>query len=292
MQRGKTTVNILQGKRKNGVPITALSASDYSTASLLEEAEIDIALVGDSLGMTVLGYPDTKPVTMDEMIHHAKAVSRGARKTFLVGDMPFLSYQGCAIDAIRNAGRFLKEAGMDCVKVEGGKEAIPGIEAIASAGIPVIGHISYPQTPRATKENDTIETNLKAAVEFLDLVKGIERAGCFAIVLIRVPDGIARIISERFSMITIGLGSGPWCHGQVLVAHDMLGLSTMVTPEFNKQYQTLARLVLEAFKQYQSEVVQKIFPSNEHYEHLESSFIDSLVATLDKAGFSPSRRRE
>lgn len=222
-------------------------------------------LVGDSLGMVVLGYDNTVPVTMDEMLHHAKAVARGTNNAFLVGDMPFMSYQIDPLEAVRNAGRFMKEAGMDSVKLEGGQEIAPTIEAIVRAGIPVMGHIGL--TPQSQSKLGGYRVQGKTAVsarKLLSDARDLEKAGCFAIVLEAVPAIVAKEISQRMHIPTIGIGAGSACDGQVLVFHDVLGLFNGKQPRFVKQFANLRQTIIEAFSLYRQEVLSKQFPAQEH----------------------------
>ncbi|MCM8790426.1 MAG: 3-methyl-2-oxobutanoate hydroxymethyltransferase [Candidatus Omnitrophica bacterium] len=265
MERKKITITDLQAKKRDGKKITMLTAYDYPMAKLVDNAEIDSILVGDSLGMVVLGYESTVPVTMDEMIHHAKAVRRGTKYALLIGDMPFMSYQVSNEDAIRNASRFMKEAGCDAVKLEGGSEVVGVTKAIVNAGIPVLGHLGLtPQTVSKLGGYKIQGKSAEAARKILDDARLLEKAGCFAIVLECVPDKVAKLITERISIPTISCGAGPYCDGQVLVTNDMVGLFDRFVPKFVKQYVKLAPLILEAFKKYKSEVETGSFPAAEH----------------------------
>ncbi|MFA6142689.1 MAG: 3-methyl-2-oxobutanoate hydroxymethyltransferase [Candidatus Omnitrophota bacterium] len=265
MERKKITITDLQNKKRDGKKITMLTAYDYPMARLVDEAQIDTVLVGDSLGMVVLGYESTVPVTMDEMIHHAKAVRRGIKYAFLVGDMPFMSYQVSREDAIRNAGRFMKEAGCDAVKLEGGDEVLDVTIAIVNAGIPVLGHLGL--TPQTISKLGGFKIQGKtahAAKHILDQALKLERAGCFAIVLECVPDLVAKMITEKLSIPTISCGGGKYCDGQVLVTNDMVGLFDRFVPKFVKQYVKLSPAILEGFKKYKDEVEKGIFPDEAH----------------------------
>jgi 3-methyl-2-oxobutanoate hydroxymethyltransferase len=263
--RKKVTVLTLRQKKERGQPITMLTAYDYPTAILLERAGIDAILVGDSLGMVVLGYENTLPVTMDEMIHHCKAVARGARTPLLIGDMPFLSYQVSVSEAVRNAGRFLQEGGMDAVKLEGGRERLEAIRAIVQAGIPVMGHLGL--TPQSVHQLGGFRPQgrtARAAQRLLEDARLLEEAGCFAIVLESVPARLATLISQRLSIPTIGIGAGPGCDGQVLVTHDLLGLFERFTPRFVKRYAQLHAEIERAFREYIQDVEARRFPAAEH----------------------------
>ena len=261
----KTTILDLQNKKNNGQPITMLTAYDYPTAQLVDAAEIDTILVGDSLGMVVLGYKSTVPVTMAEMLHHCQAVARGAQRAFLIGDMPFMSYQADSGEAVRNAGRFLKEGGMDSVKLEGGREMVPAIKAIIAAGIPVLGHIGLtPQSQSKLGGYRVQGRTAAAAIELLEDALALQDAGCFGIVLEAVPAVVAAEISQRIEIPTIGIGAGAGCDGQVLVLHDLLGLYDRLQPRFVKQYASLRQTIIDAFLTFRAEVNQRDFPAHEH----------------------------
>jgi 3-methyl-2-oxobutanoate hydroxymethyltransferase len=262
--RRKTTVLDFQEKCDRGEPLTMLTAYDFPTARLVDEAGVDAILVGDSLAMVVLGHPNTLSLTMDEMLHHARAVSRGARGALLVGDLPFLSYQADPAEAVRNAGRFLKDAGMDAVKLEGGQEFASTIEAIIRAGIPVMGHIGLmPQSLRRQGGFKVQGRTAKDAVKLLEDAKALESAGCFSIVLEGVPEKLARFISERVEVPTIGIGAGGGTDGQILVINDVLGLGERV-PRFAKRYADLDHEMAKAIAAYRDEVSTGAFPTPEH----------------------------
>jgi 3-methyl-2-oxobutanoate hydroxymethyltransferase len=261
----KNTINYLFEKRETGKKISMITAYDYPTASLVDQAEIDTVLVGDSLAMVVLGYDSTVPVTMDEMIHHCKAVCRGTEKSFIIGDMPFLSYQVSVEKAVENAGRFIKEAGCEAVKLEGGTEMVPVVEAIVNAGIPVCGHIGL--TPQSATKLSGFKVQGKDAESARELVRSaraLEKAGAFMIVLECIPDLVAERITREVDMITIGIGAGKFCDGQVLVYHDLVGLFERFTPKMVKQYVNLAPQIREALVQYKNEVENGEFPGPEH----------------------------
>jgi len=265
MERKKVTITDLKEKKRNGRKITMLTAYDYPMARLVDEAGIDIILVGDSLGMVVLGYDSTVPVTMDEMIHHAKAARRGTKYAFLIGDMPFMSYQVSREDAVRNAGRFMKEAGSDAVKLEGGREVIEVTEAIIDAGIPVLGHLGLtPQTISKLGGYKVQGKSAEAAKRLLEDAIALEKAGCFAIVLECVPDKVAKLVTEKLNIPTIGIGAGPGCDGQVLVTNDMLGLFDRFVPKFVKQYVKLSTLISDGIKRYKDDIESGRFPDEEH----------------------------
>jgi 3-methyl-2-oxobutanoate hydroxymethyltransferase len=262
--RRKTTVLDFREKCERGEPLVMLTAYDFPTARLVDEAGVDAILVGDSLAMVLLGHPNTLSLTMDEMLHHARAVSRGAQGALLVGDLPFLSYQADSAEAVRNAGRFLKDAGMDAVKLEGGQEFASTIEAIIRAGIPVQGHIGLmPQSLRRQGGFKVQGRTAKDAVKLLQDAKALESAGCFSIVLEGVPEKLARFISERVEVPTIGIGAGGGTDGQILVINDVLGLGERV-PRFAKRYADLDQEMAKAIAAYRDEVTSRAFPTPEH----------------------------
>jgi 3-methyl-2-oxobutanoate hydroxymethyltransferase len=255
---------VLELKRKKGARLAMLTAYDYPSARLVAEAGIDLILVGDSLGMVVLGYDSTVPVTMEEMLHHVKAARRGAPEAFLIADMPFLSY-ATPERAIENAGRFMKEARADSVKVEGGVEMVPIIERLVTAGVPVLGHVGLtPQTASALggyKLQGKDEANARRILE--DSI-ALDRAGCWGVVLELVPGPLARLITERIAIPTIGIGAGPECDGQVLVFHDMVGLFSGFTPTFVKRYADAGTAIREGVAKYAEEVRSGSFPGEKH----------------------------
>lgn len=265
MDRKKVTITDLQEKKRDARKITMLTAYDYPSARLIDEAGIDSILVGDSLGMTVLGYDSTVPVTMDEMIHHTKAVRRGTRYAFLIGDMPFMSYQVSPEEAVRNAGRFMKEGGCDAVKLEGGEEVVDMVRAITTAGISVLGHIGLtPQTVSKLGGYKIQGKDADAARRLMNDALRLEKAGCFAVVLECVPDKVAKMITQKLTIPTISIGAGPDCDGQVLVTNDMIGVFDRFVPKFVKQYARVSDILLEAFRQYKKEVEDGVFPGKEH----------------------------
>jgi 3-methyl-2-oxobutanoate hydroxymethyltransferase len=254
-------IRALKGKGK----IVSLTAYDFSTARLVDEAGIHLVLVGDSLGMTMLGYENTLPVTMEEMIHHTAAVSRGVKRALVVADMPFLSYQVSVEQALLNAGRFIKEAGSDAVKIEGGAFRAPTIHALVENGIPVLGHIGLtPQSIRSIGGFKVQGKTSEAAQQILEDAKAIESAGVFAMVLEGIPADLSSDITATVSIPTIGIGAGPNCDGQVLVVHDILGLYGDFKPKFVKRYANLGPEVQRAFAQYKKEVEDGSFPGPEH----------------------------
>jgi 3-methyl-2-oxobutanoate hydroxymethyltransferase len=263
--RPKTTVLTLAEKHGRREPITMLTAYDFPTARAVEDAGVDAILVGDSLAMVVLGHPNTLAVTMDEMLHHARAVSRGAHAALLIGDMPFMSYQADTAEAVRNAGRFLQEGGMDAVKLEGGRRYAETARAILGAGIPVLGHIGLtPQSVNALGGFRVQGRSAEAASALLADALALEEAGCFALVLESVPDRLAGHITERLRIPTIGIGAGPGTSGQVLVSHDLLGLYEGRSPKFVKRYAELGEATRAAFQAFRADVEARAFPGREH----------------------------
>lgn len=281
----KVTVQTWHSRKKRGVPLTVMTAYDYTAARLVEKAGIDAILVGDSLNMVMLGQDNTTSVTMEEMLHHCRAVARGATLPFLIGDMPFLSYQTSKTDAVRNAGRFLKEGGMDAVKLEGGVRMADKITAVVNAGIPVMGHIGLtPQTLSQLGGYRVQGKTAPAALQLLDDAEALQEAGCFSIVLESIPAPIATLITERLEIPTIGIGAGAACDGQVLVFHDALGLFDDLLPRFVKRYAQIGEQMVEALAQYRTEVRDRAFPQAEHTyemppEELEAFF--TAVAERD-----------
>lgn len=264
MPKRKTVAGIIQMKQA-GEKITVLTAYDAAMASMLNDAGVDVLLVGDSLGMVVLGYDSTVPVTMDEMIHHASAVRRGSSAAFVVGDMPFGSYQSGTRDAILNGSRFLKEAGCDAVKIEGGLEVCDTLTAMVRAGISVIGHIGLtPQTATQLGGYKVQGRDIESAKQMIEEARALEKAGAFALVLECIPDELGKIISEEIVIPTIGIGAGVHCDGQVLVTHDLLGMFDKFIPSFVKSYCSLAPVIKEAVQEYNSEVRSSLYPDKEH----------------------------
>lgn len=264
-RRKKFTTLDFRQKKEQGIPIAMLTAYDYPTAHALDQAGIDAILVGDSLAMVVLGYENTLPVTMDEMIHHCRAVSRGASSSLLIGDMPFMSYQVSVEDSVRNAGQFLQKGGMDAVKLEGGRERLGAVRAIIGAGIPVMGHLGL--TPQSVHQLGGFRPqgkNAPAGQHLLEDALLLEEAGCFSLVLESIPARLAANISQRISIPTIGIGAGAGCDGQVLVTHDMLGLFDRFTPKFVKKYSDIYSEMQAAFAAYIADVQAHAFPAQEH----------------------------
>lgn len=265
MSRKKVALADFQEKKQKNQKITMVTAYDYPTARILDQAEIDVLLVGDSLGNVVLGYDSTVPVTMEEMIHHSKAVVRGAKGGYIIGDMPFLSYQVSIEKAIENAGRFIKEAGCDAVKLEGGSDMAQVVRAIVRAGMPVCGHIGLtPQTAAMLGGYKVQGKDAESAKRLIQSAKDLEGAGAFMIVIECVPDFLAARITQELSIPTIGIGAGKDCDGQVLVFHDLVGLYERFKPKFVKQYINLAPMIKDAIVQYKTEVEAGEFPGPEY----------------------------
>ncbi|NQS76529.1 MAG: 3-methyl-2-oxobutanoate hydroxymethyltransferase [Peptococcaceae bacterium] len=261
----KVTTATIRQMKNEARRITMLTAYDYSMAKLVDDAGIDMILVGDSLGNVMLGYDSTLPVTMDDMIHHVKAVCRGAERALVVADLPFMSYQVSTEEALRNSGRFLKETTAQSVKLEGGIEIAETIQAIVNAGIPVVGHLGL--TPQSVHQMGGYKVQGKdetAAKKLISDAKVVEEAGAFCLVLECVPTPLAKLITESLAIPTIGIGAGPHCDGQVLVIHDMLGLYPRSSPKFVKKYVNLHEHMGAALKQYRDEVTAGSFPGPEH----------------------------
>lgn len=261
----KNTTSTVRIQKQNGDKITMLTAYDYSTAKLIDESGINCILVGDSLGMVMLGYDSTLPVTMDDMIHHTKAVTRGAKNAMVITDMPFMSYQTSVYDAVKNAGRLIQEAGAYAVKLEGGADFCGHIAAITKASIPVVAHIGL--TPQSVNTFGGFKVQGKdeqRAKQLIDDAKAVEAAGAFMIVLECVPSKLAEIITKSVSIPTIGIGAGNECDGQVLVYQDMLGMFSDFTPKFVKKYADLGSIMKDAFASYSNEVRNGTFPSEKH----------------------------
>jgi len=264
----KVTVPEIRKMKESGQKITALTAYDYSFARILDQAGIDILLVGDSLGSVIQGRENTLSVTMDDMIYHTKAVARGRKRALLVADMPFLSFQVSAEEAKRNAGRFVQEAGAEAVKLEGGMRILQTVEALIQMGIPVMGHVGL--TPQSIHQfgGYRVQGKEKAGREaILQDALGLEAAGAFAVVLEGIPMKLAGEITERLSIPTIGIGAGVNCDGQVLVVHDMLGMFDMYTPKFVKKYADMKTVMTGAVEKFIAEVREQKFPDKQHSFH-------------------------
>lgn len=273
----KNTSVTFKDAKKNGEKLTMLTAYDYTTARLIDEAGVNSILVGDSLGMVVLGYDDTLSVTMEDMIHHSRAVARGAKNALVITDMPFMSYQTSVYDAVVNAGRLVKEGKAQAVKLEGGAEFCEHIKAIVNASIPVCAHIGLtPQSINAFGGFKVQGKGRQAAQKLLDEARAVEQAGAFAVVLECVPAKLAEKISQSISIPTIGIGAGAGCDGQVLVYQDMLAMYPNFKPKFVKQYAQIGSTMKDAFSQYISDVKSGAFPSEEHTFGIDDEIIDSL----------------
>jgi 3-methyl-2-oxobutanoate hydroxymethyltransferase len=273
----KITISTIKDKKRRGEKITMVTAYDHPSACLVEASGIEMILVGDSLGMAVLGYDTTLPVTMEDMIYHTKAVTRGARQTLVVADMPFLSYHRSLEEAIANAGRLIQEAGAQAVKLEGGQERCELIKALTGAGIPVLAHIGL--TPQSVHQLGGYKVQGKDAEQAKKLMEdaiALEQAGAFGVVLECVPAPLATAISQSLDIPTIGIGAGAGCDGQVLVWHDLLGITTGMKPRFVKQYANLHEEILRALKAYKAEVTEGQFPSEEHTFSMDPENIPKL----------------
>lgn len=273
----KNTVVSLLKCKSSGKKISVLTAYDYSTAKIMEQAGVDAILVGDSLGMVCLGYENTLAVTMEDMIHHSAAVARGVSSVFVVTDMPFMSYQTSVYDAVVNAGRLVKEGGANAVKLEGGFEVCEHIAAITRASIPVMGHLGLtPQSINAFGGYKVQGKTEQAAQNLLDQALAVEKAGAFSVVLECVPAKLAAIITGELSIPTIGIGAGAQCDGQVLVYQDMLGMYNEVSAKFVKRYENLSERMIEAFKAYIAEVQAQTFPGEEHTYAIDDDVIEKI----------------
>jgi len=282
-ERKKVTLVTLYKKVESKEPITWLTCYDYPTAYFQEKAGIDMILVGDSLGMTMLGYDSTLPVTMNDMIRHTQAVRRGAPSVFLIGDMPYMSYQPCVEDAIRNAGRFMAEAGCDAIKLEGGEEMADRIDGIVKAGIPAMGHLGL--TPQSVSALGGFKVQGKGALQakkIIDAAKALEEAGAFAILLEMVPDRVCKIITERAEdCIIMSLGAGPDAHGQLLIYHDMFGLYPKFKPRMAKVFGNAGEVLLNGLTQYVNEVSDKTFPQPENWFTIKDEEYEELLGLLE-----------
>ena len=273
----KNTVLTFREAKEKGEKLTMLTAYDYSTAKLIDEAGVNSILVGDSLGNVILGYEDTLSVTMEDMIHHGAAVARGAKNALVIIDMPFMSYQTSVYDAVVNAGRLMKEGRAGAVKLEGGKEVCPQIKAIVAAGIPVVAHLGLtPQSINAFGGFKVQGKNEAAAKKLMEDAKAIEEEGAFAVVLECVPAKLAELITKELRIPTIGIGAGNICDGQVLVYQDMLGMFSDFTPKFVKRFATVGEVMKEAFSAYCREVQEGTFPAKEHEYTIADDVLEKL----------------
>jgi len=277
VSKQKVSIPQLKEWKEQGRKIRMVTAYDYPTALLVEQSEIEVILVGDSLGMVVLGYDGTVPVTMDEMVHHIKPVVRAARNTVVVGDMPFMSYNVSLEKAMENAGRLMKEGGADCVKLEGGLAMVPVVKALVDGGIPVMAHIGL--TPQTASQLGGFKVQGKdeaAAQRMLTEALKLEEAGAFAIVLEAIPAPLAKLITQKVSIPTIGIGAGVDCDGQVLVLHDMIGLFDRFVPKFVKKYANVSEDILSALNTYAQDVASGSFPAVEHSFTMKDEVLKKL----------------
>ncbi len=273
----KNTVVTFKQAKEKGEKLTMLTAYDYSTAKLIDEAGVNSILVGDSLGNVILGYEDTLSVTMEDMIHHAAAVARGVKNALVVVDMPFMSYQTSVYDAVVNAGRLMKEARAGAIKLEGGREVCPQIQAIVQAGIPVMAHLGLtPQSIHAFGGFKVQGKTEAAAKKLMEDAKAIQEAGAFAVVLECVPAKLAEMVTKELEIPTIGIGAGNVCDGQVLVSQDMLGMFSDFTPKFVKKFANVGEVMKEAFTAYRKEVAEKSFPAKEHEYTISDEILEKL----------------
>ena len=269
MTKKTTTIPAILGRKNSPNKITAVTATDFSFARIIEQTEVDIVLVGDSLGMVALGYENTLPVTLEEMLAHTRAVSRGVRSALLIGDMPFMSYQVSVEQAVTNAGRFLQEAGAQAVKLEGGIRVAEQVRAIVKAGIPVMGHIGL--TPQSVHQFGGYRVQGKTYLDARQIkqdARELQNAGIFSLVLEGIPRELAAEITQELKVPTIGIGAGPDCDGQILVLHDLVGLNTEFTPKFVKRFAELADEMQSAVTEYVEEVRSGKFPADEHSYHM------------------------
>ncbi len=277
MKNKKFTVSSFLKAKKNKEVISMLTAYDYSTAKILDEAGVDSLLVGDSLGMVMLGYENTLQVTMEDMIHHCKAVARGAQNAMIIGDMPFLSYHISVEESVRNAGRLIQEGNAQAVKLEGGRDVIDKIKAIVKAQIPVIGHLGLtPQSVNVFGGFKVQGKNEEQARKIIEDALLLQEAGVFAIVLECVPEKLSKLVTEKLDIPTIGIGAGRYCDGQVLVTQDMLGMYKNFVPKFVKQYANLGQSIDEAVKKYNEEINKREFPSDEHMFSISDDVLDKV----------------
>ncbi|MSQ15474.1 MAG: 3-methyl-2-oxobutanoate hydroxymethyltransferase [Dehalococcoidia bacterium] len=274
----RTTITQIKEMKAKGEKIPMLTCYDYSTARILDEAGVPMILVGDSLGMVMLGYDSTIPVTIEEMLHHTKAVTRGVKNALVIGDMPFMTYQTGHVDAMKNAGRFLQEAGAQAVKLEGGEHMANTVRHLVEIGIPVQGHLGL--TPQSINQLGGYRVqgrSAAAARKLLDDALCLEQAGAFSIVLESVPTPLAKLITEKLSIPTIGIGAGPYCDGQVQVIHDMLGLFPDFVPRHAKQYLRLGDLIREAVTEYNREVRDGAFPTAKESHTMDERLLEELT---------------
>ena len=277
----RLTIKDLQDMKARGEKIPMMTAYDYTSGKLLEQAGIPLMLVGDSLGMVVLGYDSTVPVTMGDMLHHIKTVVRGTEKAHIVGDLPFMSYHAEVSEAIRNAGRILKEGGAQSIKLEGGQEMAETVNRIVKSGIPVMGHVGL--TPQSVNQLGGYRVQGKTisdAIRLMEDTRALEEAGAYAVVLECVPAALARMITDRLSIPTIGIGAGAGCDGQVQVLHDFLGLFTDFLPKHARRYTNLAETIQDAASQYISDVHLGEFPTDKESYKMSQSVLDELAGKV------------
>lgn len=281
--RKRVSLPVLFDRMAKGIPLTMITCYDYPMATLVEQAGIDIVLVGDSLGMTMLGYESTLPVTMNDMIRHAAAVRRGTPNGWLIGDMPYMSYQASDESAVLNAGRFMAEAACDGIKLEGGQEMCSRVRAIVAAGIPVMGHLGLtPQSVSSLGGFRLQGKSAKQAKKIVDDAKALEEAGAMAILLELVPDQVCGLITERAKIPIISLGCGPNAHGQLLIFHDMFGLYPRFTPKMAKKYGDAGKVIGDGLKKYVEEVTTKVFPDPERYFGIKDEEYAELRRLVEK----------
>jgi len=279
----KVNVQTLREMKAKGQRITMLTAYDHVFSRILDDAGVDILLVGDSLGMVVLGYEDTLPVTVEEMLHHTKAVARGAKRAMVIADMPFMSYQVSDEKALENAGIMMKHAGAHGVKLEGGAHIAKLVNKMTAAGIPVMGHLGL--TPQSVHQLGGYGLQAKDVSEAKTLLEdslALEEAGVFAIVLEKIPSELAELVTAGLTVPTIGIGAGPACDGQVLVTHDLLGMFEKFTPKFAKQYANLKTIIDQAVKSYIEDVRTDVFPSAEHSFHMDKETLENFMEVIDR----------
>ncbi|CAG8599229.1 9505_t:CDS:2 [Paraglomus occultum] len=276
--RKKVTINTIRKLYNDNEPITVLTAHDYPSASFVDKAGIDICLVGDSLAMVALGHESTSPVTMEEMLHHCRAVARGAKSPFMVADMPFGSYEGSISEAVNNAIRFIKDGKMEAVKLEGGTEMVETIRAITRIGIPVLGHVGLtPQRQSSLGGYRVQGKTLEKAKKLIEDAKAIQEAGCFGMVLETIPEPVATHITKLLKIPTIGIGAGPGTSGQVLVQLDMLGIFDRFAPRFAKTYANANSVITDAIRTYHKEVKERKFPAKEHCYPMEDGELERFL---------------
>ncbi len=275
----KITIPHLLAKKQKGEKIVALTGYDYPSARILDEAGIDVILVGDSLGMVVLGYENTIPVTMEEMIHHTKAVARAAKRPLIVGDMPYFSFHLSVDETVRNASRFLKEAGAQAVKLEGAtKKRLKLIKTLVEAEIPVMGHVGLtPQSIYHLGRFKVIGKELEEAKQIMESALNLEKAGVFSIILECIPLELSQVITEKLSVPTIGIGAGPFCDGQILVFHDLVGYANGYLPKFVKRYADIHSLLTKALKAYRKDVREEKFPDDDHSYHIKKAVLEEIL---------------